>query len=295
MITMITTCPACHTVFRVTGQQLAAREGMVRCGRCTTIFDARETLATQEPEPPSGRGDRPEDRPVPIGAPAFAEPARISGSPPGAPDTESAVPKPFYASLAPAHLIGQPGADAADEADSVFAAGDADPVFAEDQPQRAPRRALWATASALLALALMTQAAFYYRGEIAVLFPGVRPVLAKLCARLGCDVPLPRRAQLISIEASDLQADPANPGVMVLTATLRNRAAFTQSFPSLELTLTDTLDQPLARRVLAARDYLDRRTRVEAGLPGNSELPVKVYMQASSLKATGYRLYLFFP
>ena len=120
-------------------------------------------------------------------------------------------------------------------------------------------------------------------------------MLAELCANLACDVPLPRRAELISIESSDLQADPANPSVMVLTATLRNRAVFAQSLPSLELTLTDSQDQLLARRVLAVQDYLDRGTSIEAGFQGNSELPVKVYMEASSLKATGYRLYLFFP
>ena len=32
-----------------------------------------------------------------------------------------------------------------------------------------------------------------------------------------------------------------------------------------------------------------------AGLAGNSELPFKVFIEAAALKATGYRLYLFFP
>ncbi len=44
IVTMITTCPACYTAFRVTQEQLAAREGMVRCGKCATVFDAREAL-----------------------------------------------------------------------------------------------------------------------------------------------------------------------------------------------------------------------------------------------------------
>src|SRR5215471_12643941 len=34
-----TRCPGCHTVFRVTPQQLAMREGQVRCGHCKTVFD----------------------------------------------------------------------------------------------------------------------------------------------------------------------------------------------------------------------------------------------------------------
>jgi predicted Zn finger-like uncharacterized protein len=252
IVTMITTCPGCRTAFRVTQEQLAAREGRVRCGKCATIFDAREVLQTKLAELAPESGDQPEDQLPHTKAVAFPEP-------------EPVTPR------------------------------ETNPMFPIAEAERAGRRAGWVTGSTLLVLALMTQIAFHYRGEIALLFPEIRPVLAELCTSLGCDVPLPRRAELISIESSDLQADPVNPGVMVLTATLRNRAAFAQSHPSLELTLTDSQDQPLARRVLAVQNYLERSTSVEAGFPSNSELPVKVYMEASSLKATGYRLYLFFP
>jgi len=235
---MITTCTACGTAFRVTQEQLAAREGRVRCGMCATVFDARKALEMEPGEAAAEHGDRPEDLPTQA------------------------------------------------ETDSQFPA---------DEPKFVRHRARWVAGSTLLALALMTQIAFYYRGEIALVFPELRPTLAELCASLACEVPLPRRAELISIESSDLQADPSNPSVIVLTAALRNRAAFAQSHPSLELTLTDSQDQPLARRVLGVQDYLRRNTNVERGFAANSELPIKVYMEASSLKATGYRLYLFFP
>ncbi len=249
---MITTCPGCRTAFRVTQEQLGVRDGRVRCGKCATIFDAREVLQTELAEFAPESGDQPEDQLPRTKAVAFPEP-------------EPVTPR------------------------------ETRPVFPVAEPERPGRRAGWVAGSILLVLILMAQIGFNYRGEIALLFPEMRPTLAQLCASLACDVPLPRRAELISIESSDLQADPANPSVMVLTATLRNRAAFAQSHPSLELTLTDSQDQPLARRVLAVQDYLERTTSVEAGFPGNSELPVKLYMEASSLKATGYRLYLFFP
>lgn len=43
---MLTRCPACQTVFRVTPEQLAARQGRVRCGHCLNAFDAgRHALA----------------------------------------------------------------------------------------------------------------------------------------------------------------------------------------------------------------------------------------------------------
>ena len=286
MITMITTCPACRTAFRVTQEQLAAREGRVRCGKCAMIFDARETLETEPHAPPRGSDDPPGHHPPQAKAVAFPKSEQISVTLQAARDTGNATLEPSGATLAPAPRAGQ--ADTATRHET-------DPVFPAAEPERARRPARWVAGSTLLALALMTQLAFHYRGEIALLYPEIRPVLADLCTSLGCELPLPRRAELISIESSDLEADPANPSVMVLTATLRNRAAFAQSHPSLELTLTDSQDQPLARRVLAVQDYLERSTGAEAVFPGNSELPVKVYMEAASLKATGYRLYLFFP
>lgn len=160
---------------------------------------------------------------------------------------------------------------------------------------RSGRGGLWAVASALALVALAGQLAFRFRSELVLVWPSAKPIIARLCAELGCELPLPKRAELMSIEASDLQADAANPGVMVLTATLRNRAAFPQQYPSLELTLTDAQDQAVARRVLYARDYLGRAASSDSGFAGSSELPVRVFIEAAALKPVGYRLYLFYP
>lgn len=160
-------------------------------------------------------------------------------------------------------------------------------------PQRA-RPTEW-LALALLLLLLVGQLAFHYRGEIALLAPQSKPHLKALCQILGCELPLPRRAELMSIESSDLRADATNPEVMVLSASLRNRAAFPQALPALELTLTDLQDRPLTRRVLLAQQYLGKAARIEDGFAANSELQLKVFIEAASLGAAGYRLYLFFP
>ena len=59
-----------------------------------------------------------------------------------------------------------------------------------------------------------------------------------------------------------------------------------------ELTLTNERDVPLARRVLQSSDYL--QDRAEA-FDGSSEKQVRLRLEAESLKASGYRLYLFYP
>src|SRR5881275_1872651 len=46
-----TRCPACRTIFRVTSQQLAMRDGQVRCGHCHTVFDGVAGLLSLAPRP----------------------------------------------------------------------------------------------------------------------------------------------------------------------------------------------------------------------------------------------------
>jgi len=147
----------------------------------------------------------------------------------------------------------------------------------------------------LLLLTLLAQAAYHFRGAITLLFPETKPYAAALCASLGCELPLPRRIDLMSIEASDLQADTTNPNIMVLSATLKNRAIFNQQYSLLELTLTDAKDKPVVRRVLAPQDYLGKTANTQSGFTASTEIAIKVFIEGSQVRATGYRLYLFYP
>ncbi|HAN57059.1 MAG TPA: DUF3426 domain-containing protein, partial [Betaproteobacteria bacterium] len=48
-MSILTCCPSCHTVFRVTSEHLAAREGQVRCGVCSQVFNAYDYLTPEHP------------------------------------------------------------------------------------------------------------------------------------------------------------------------------------------------------------------------------------------------------
>lgn len=267
---MITQCPSCHTYFRVRAKQLAARAGQVRCGKCNRIFDAPEYLieaAMPVPAPePSQEQAWADARAVSVAVSPRAEPAP--------PDRERSEPDP-------------------PESASVATAFEFGPIAATDPAKRA-RRWPWVLGSMLMLLALFAQAGYYYRSALVVLFPEAKPYAIALCARLDCDLPLPRRIEFMSIEASDLQADRISPNIMVLSATIKNRAVFGQQLPFLELTLTDAQDLPVVRRVLVPRDYVSDAANVQAGFAANSEIAIKVFIEGSQVKATGYRLYLFY-
>ncbi len=155
---------------------------------------------------------------------------------------------------------------------------------------------VFATGSVLLVLGLGLQAAYFYRTELAARYPASKPYLGRACELLKCDIPLPRNADLLGIESSELETvDPARPAMILLRATLRNRARFVQGYPSLELSLTDAADRIIARRIFAPVEYLPQGTDPKAGLQGEGEVAIKLYMDLGDLNAVGYRLYVFYP
>ena len=168
--------------------------------------------------------------------------------------------------------------------------------FLEDAP---PPKRSWSLAfgTALLLIGLAAQAIYYFRTEIAAMIPETRPWLVAACATLKCELKLPRRPKLMTIESSDLQADGRRDNLIVLNAVLRNQAMFAQEYPALELTLTDERDEAVARRVLMQVDYLAGHPaeQITRGIGAGADAPLRVYFDTGGLRAIGYRMYLFFP
>jgi hypothetical protein len=148
-------------------------------------------------------------------------------------------------------------------------------------------------ACALLLFVLGVQAFYAYRVELTANYPDLKPIALGFCDLLGCTVPLPQRPKLITIEASDMQVrDPQRPGVIQLTATLRNHAGFEVSYPALDLVLTNTKEHTLARRIFMPEEYLERGRSAGAGMPANAEVTVRLALDTGDLGAAGFRLAL---
>lgn len=169
--------------------------------------------------------------------------------------------------------------------------GEAEEVAEPPRKRRWP----WIAASSLLALVLCLQALYFFRVELAARLPGLKPLLVGYCKPLNCTVPLPHNPDLMSIESSELEADPEHENRITLVALLRNRAAHVQAFPVLELSLNDTQDKVLARRQFKPADYLPATESEAAGLRPNRELNIRLKLDTTDLRPTGYRLALFYP
>lgn len=259
-MSLVTKCAACGTTFRVTQPQLEAHGGKVRCGTCKTVFDGRQALLVlPEPVPAGGEAEIPGFELKPVD-PVVAAPA------PPAPEVA------YEADYGPAP----------------------EQLSLEDQPgfeERRRRARGWATAAALLALVLGGQAAYLYRADLAAQYPGLKPYLVQFCDLLRCTLAPPQRPRRIAIEASDLQAtDTARPGLIQLTATLRNHAGHDLGYPALDLVLTNTREHTLARRVFLPKEYLERGRDIAAGIPANAEITVRLDLDTGDLNPAGFRL-----
>ncbi|MBK6472876.1 MAG: zinc-ribbon domain-containing protein [Betaproteobacteria bacterium] len=319
---MATRCSACGTVFRVVPDQLRVSEGWVRCGRCAEVFNASEVLIDLETGAPlAGR-----DEPPPRAMAQFTSrrpTAPTAPTPPPTPrkDAELATPADFDRQDEPPPAPGMPVVDEtesrfADDAAEDFApraasaATEAAPAHADigadarSQPtpmflrqaertarwrQPRVRAALWGTA-VLATVALATQVVMEYRDLAAARFPSARPALEQACAWLGCTVGAAHVIEGLVVESSGLVRVEKS-DVYKLSVALRNRAALEVALPALELSLTDSQGQLVARRVLPMSDLGVNQASLAAG----RELSLNATLQAATAPIAGYTIELFYP
>lgn len=325
---MKTRCPGCQTIFRVTPEQLKARAGRVRCGQCQTVFNALDSLLDESsaltPSAPAAAPPIPETAETPeidttpettslssFELPEiehidiFDAPLEMDGE---AHDFPPATEIPRQAAVTEeAFALSEPAVQELGKAAGLILPRETAEIpgyskWAEDVisapfslPDEKTARWPFVLAAVLLLLTLAGQLLFRFRSEVAITAPSLRPVLEAFSQALNVDLPLPRHVELVSIEASDLQNDAARGNLLVLNATLRNRANYGQAYPSLELSLTDTADAAIARRVFPPSEYLSPKTPADQPFKANSDLAVRLWIEARDISAAGYRLYVFYP
>ncbi len=323
---LVTRCPNCAAAFRVTPLHLQAHGGDVRCGQCAQVFNGFATLATvREPEDQDVAG--PEAEATPEGAAGIPpDPDTLAVSTeeslPSAPAQETAQDQsgPGMTAMAtPASdlpPIAEESAPQREGETSSSAAASEDgekrsphrpdaPIppsenyawdnYAFDEVQL-PRASLaWGIGSLFLIVMLVAQAIYLYRVELSVNAPATRPYLQRYCELLGCTIPSPQYAKSLNIESSDMQPDTQQPGVITLSATIRNRAPNPQAFPSFQLTLIDHQDRPLASRNFPPEAYLEDAASRGKVIAPNAEFNVRLHLDSGTLNAAGYRLLLLNP
>ena len=284
-----TRCPGCKTIFRVTPQQLAIRSGQVRCGHCRTVFDGVAALVSlapryhEEPEPELDE--------LAMGPPTVTLRSSQALQPAPVGDARAQVDD-VRAQVEEREEIAAEEEEASADPHVPYSSR-----FSWQEKKERRRVPAWLLGLAIpvLLVLLAGQALFHFRDAVAAHWPSTKMALVHMCALAACEIRPMADIAALSIEASDLQADPAHRGLLILSTTIRNRAPFAQAFPYVELTLSDSQDQVVVRRAFAPQEYLSAAADPRAGIDGNAELAVKLFIDASATTQAGYQVYLFYP
>jgi predicted Zn finger-like uncharacterized protein len=307
-MSLITRCPACGTMFKVVPDQLRISEGWVRCGHCSEVFDAAANLNA---------------------GPQVTAPALLP-DPPAPPARDSGPPSEGFASSLNTEIEEGVALEAPDseqiEAEAIALAEDPkDRPFelrraddSELEPSRiddadaelhdvsfvraARRKAFWArrgvravlaVIALVLASLLTLQWAVYDRDRLAASEPALAPWLGKLCRAFGCRIGPPRQIDAVAIDSSSfnkLRGDAYR-----LNVTVKNQASTPVAMPALELTLTDSQDQPLVRRVLLPAEIAGAPAAIGASGEWSGTVALALNANGTTSRVAGYRLLAFYP
>ena len=301
-------------MFKVVTDQLKVSQGWVRCGHCTEVFDASLHLqAVQNPVlpwldvPPISKVNVEIEAQVEPVSPLAAEPY-VTAQPLYA--NASGVPVAAETALLESSEADRTDPDSVIESTEELPHGDVS--FVRDARRQAfwrkpAVRFAWGLSGLLLAIFLLMQFLVQHRDGLAALEPQLKPWLQMLCEPLQCEIAPLRHIEAVVIDSSSFNK--INNDTYRLSFSLKNTGATPLAMPSLEVTLTDTQEQALVRRVVTPAQF-----GVAGGgglLSAGSDFSGLVVLQvlgadapgvvgltpaaAVPLRVAGYRVLAFYP
>ncbi len=332
-------------MFKVVADQLKVSRGWVRCGHCADVFDGSAHLLPEEAVmlPPSAL--TPDDVPAVGQTPTMRSaevleaaadrapsmPLRHNDAQDSVADFDPAswkqvqqerqqhevepVPVPDTVSSTDAPLEWSALTQTAKADESGFeSSGRVDSEAAPEVSfvRNARRKVFWRKPlirwslgglSFLLFVTLVLQGVIQQKDSLAVFEPRLVPLLQRLCSHLHCEIRPPRHIESLVIDNSTFNK--IGPDVYRLSFTLKNTGAMALEIPAMEVTLTDSQDQALVRRVLTPAQF----GAIINTLANHSELVGVVTMKVSvngdggtappqppaPFRVAGYRILAFYP
>lgn len=320
LMSLLTRCPACTTIYKVVPDQLRISQGWVKCGQCGDIFDATQHLVHIEPEEfpvestvpePIGDETTTGQEPVTVGdiqthseaseslqpiadGVSVTESASEDAHDPNAvhePEFSAQDPKPFSDDVPREPETAQPN-----QQESVAGAQELSFMRGDRRAQfwRKPwvRLGLVLLALALI-LSLVGQWVYRERHFLAAFKPEWKQPLQAFCDVLGCRVEALRQIEALSIDAAAFNK--IDDSHYRLSFTLKNSAALAMATPSIELTLTDLQDQVVLRRVFSAEELDDTTDLVSALSPWQVAVALRLEPLTAVQRVVGYRVLAFYP
>ncbi len=139
----------------------------------------------------------------------------------------------------------------------------------------------------VLIIVLLGQIGFFYMDKLVHITP-LRPLLVAGCGIAGCTVPQPLNLSEIEQLSSRLQPLGGSEGGFKVSSILINRGIRSQTFPALELTLTDRSGNMISRRVVTPDKYLS--SEHSSVIKPNEAVDINIRFRTPSIRVEGFEL-----
>lgn len=137
--------------------------------------------------------------------------------------------------------------------------------------ERARHTGLYSLAIIALLAGFLLQGTYALRNTLARQ-PALRPLMSDFCASFDCALTLPREPEKILLTRSEVRSQPAQNGVLLVKAGMKNQARFRQAYPILRLQFSDLDGKPLIGRDFMPEQYLPGDVNIKAGMPVNADI-----------------------
>ncbi|MDH5631517.1 MAG: zinc-ribbon and DUF3426 domain-containing protein [Gammaproteobacteria bacterium] len=270
-------CPECQTVFSITSQQLQERNGLVRCGHCTTVFRGDQNLVGS----PAAAPAKPVKAPVAVPTPAESS-TPISTA---ADATTPALPE-FKIDTRPRrHIRPDQTQLSRDEARDILK------ELTGRRPGQRTRPVYWGLGSLVLLLLVCAQTLYYYRDNLAW-HPQLGSYIHQACEFAGCTIAPRQDVALIELTGTSVAPHPKFKSALRIKATLINRAKYEQPFPHMEVKLTNRRGETTSRRLFGPDNYLDKEERTSGSMSRNTANRIQLDVTSPDDATEGYEIRL---
>lgn len=281
-MTSQTTCPICHTIFRIAELSLSSSKGMVQCGVCGMVFDALQNADHQEESVLDVKSteSRQADEAINESDSVAANIAEYTAEA----ELVEADPQ-ISASNDPAeadfHIHPKENAE------------EIPPIqFKQSTTKR--HKVLWSFAILILIVALITQITIFYRDRLAANLPALSPLLISLCELAQCQIALPQDKELIKITNTTFEADAKNPHILYVNIGLENQADVALEYPSISLSLTNDDDVIVVVKNFKPSDFGIAPEKLSHGFKQHAEISAKLTLEINKIAVSGYRIKTFY-
>ena len=326
---MQTRCPACQTLYRIDEDVLKRAGGQARCFRCDTVFDAYSNPASGPEQEPAhantpladdaatpGHADSPDG--TDTDSEALSELSALADLP-EVPEANGFSPQDALDLSDLAETLRRPASRLFDESFNLDLNSDnSDRDLAESPPFEIPddlpdiqpaereilsaertlaeprathpaRAVLPLIGAALLSLLAVGQLAWFNQDQV-LATPAGYALVQGLCSLVGCTPPPRRAPSRFSVLERNIAPEPEQPGVLAMRVSFRNDADFPQPLPDIQLSLYDSEEKLLARRLLHPRESLFPAPADDTQVAPGSTVRVDLQLEDPGRRATGFKL-----